>query len=216
MSDLPYPPLAFQALVDFGVKEAAPFRLAVALEPADAAPGTVVTATVTATRTEGFAEEIAINPPAGLPPMVAAPKIGPIPKGKTETKFTLDVNAKTPIGDYFVLVIGKAKVGGRDVLSDPVALALPVGAPFDLAVEPGKLEIAAGGKATLKVTATAQGRLQGPDHDRAEVAAGEGDRRGGDDRRGQDVDRCRNHRGGGRRSGRAHRGRSGRHRDGAQ
>ena len=162
MSDLPYPPLAFQSLVDFGVKEAAPFRLAVALEPTDAAPGTVVTATVTATRSDGFAEEITINPPTGLPPTVGAPKIGSIPKGKTETKFTLDVNAKTPVGDYFVLLTGKAKVEGRDVLSDPVALALPVGAPFDLAVEPGKLEIAAGGKATLKVTATRKAGYKGP------------------------------------------------------
>ncbi|HEX3316163.1 MAG TPA: PPC domain-containing protein [Gemmataceae bacterium] len=162
MSDLPYPPLAFRSLVDFAVKEAAPFRLAVAIQPADAAPGTVVTATVTATRTEGFAQEITINPPTGLPPMVGAPKIGPIPKGKTETKFTLDVNAKTPIGDYFMLLTGKAKVEGRDVLSDPVALALAVGAPFDLAVEPGKLEIAAGGKATLKITATRKAGYKGP------------------------------------------------------
>ena len=162
MSDLPYPPLALLSDVDFGVKAAAPFRLAVVLDPPEAAPGMSITATVTATRTEGFAEEITINPPTGLPATVGPPKIAPIAKGKTETKFTLDVNAKTPVGDYFVLLTGKAKVEGRDVLSDPVALPLPVGAPFDLAVEPGKLDLVAGGKATLKVTATRKAGYKGP------------------------------------------------------
>ena len=61
-----------------------------------------------------------------------------------------------------MVLTGKAKVEGRDVVSDPIALPLSVGAPFDLAVEPGKLEIAAGGKSTLKVTATRKAGYKGP------------------------------------------------------
>jgi hypothetical protein len=162
MSDLPYPPMPLQSIVDFAIKGPAPFRLTVAFEPPDAAPGTTITAKVTATRSPDFAEEITFNPPTGLPPTIPAPKIAPIAKGKTETKFTLDVNAKTPVGDYFALLTGKTKIGGRDVLSDPVALPVSVGAPFDLAVEPGKLDVTAGGKATLKVTAKRRAGYKGP------------------------------------------------------
>jgi hypothetical protein len=162
LADLVFPPLSLQSQVNYAVKEPAPFKLSAKLDPPDAAPGTTPTVIVTLTRSPDFAEEVALNPPAGLPATIPAPKFGPIAKGKDELKFTLDVNAKVLVGDYFVLLTGKAKVQGRDVISDPAVLPLPVGAPFDLAIEPAKLDLAPGAKAKLKITATRKAGYKGP------------------------------------------------------
>ena len=63
---------------------------------------------ISATRAPGFAEEIVLNPPAGLPANVPLFKLASIAKGKDQVQFKLDVNAKTPLGEYFVFLSGKA------------------------------------------------------------------------------------------------------------
>ena len=68
---------------------------------------------------------ITLAPPTGLPPTVPAPKaIAAIAKGKTESSFPLDLNAKTPLGEYFVLVTAKTKFQGKDYAGSAPPLLL--------------------------------------------------------------------------------------------
>ncbi len=162
LAALPYPPLPLQSHVAVGVKEKAPFALSAKLDQPESSPGLPANVTITATRGPGFAEEIVLDAPQGLPPNVPAPKLGNIAKDKTEIKFPLDVNAKTPLGDYVLLFSGKAKVMGKDVNSDTAALLLPVGPPFELKLEPAPVNLAPGAKAKVKVTATRKSGYKGP------------------------------------------------------
>ncbi len=162
LAGLPYPPLHLHAHVAVGVKEKAPFSLTVKLEHPEGAPGLPANVTITATRGPGFAEEIAINPPQNLPPTIPAPKIGSIAKDKTEVKFALDVNAKTPLGDYVLLFSGKAKKDKTDINGDASALVLVVGQPFELKVEAAPVNLAPGAKAKVKVTAMRKAGYKGP------------------------------------------------------
>jgi hypothetical protein len=162
LANLPYPPLHLQSHVAVGVKEKAPFSLVVKMEAKEGAPGLPAQVTITAMRGAGFAEDIVLNPPQGLPPNVPAPKLGTIAKDKTEFKFPLDVNAKTPLGDYVLLFSGKAKVGKADVNGDVAALVLAVTQPFELKVEGAPVNLAPGAKAKLKITATRRAGYKGP------------------------------------------------------
>src|SRR5205085_5135699 len=110
LSGLPYPPLGLNHRVALAVKEKAPFALAVHMEPAQAVPGIATQVTVRANRAAGFAEEIVLGPPAGLPATVTVPKITKIAKDKNEANFQLDVSPKTPFGEYLVFVVGKSKI----------------------------------------------------------------------------------------------------------
>jgi hypothetical protein len=162
LAGLTYPPLHVQSQVAVGVKEKAPFSLAVKMDQPECAPGLPASVTITAMRGPGFVEEITLNPPQGLPPNVPAPKLGAIAKDKTELKFTLDVNAKTPLGDYVLLFTGKAKKDKTDINGDQAPLVLVVGLPFDLKVEPAPINLAPGAKAKVKVTATRKAGYKGP------------------------------------------------------
>src|SRR5207244_2873907 len=113
-----FPPPELTQQIGVGVKDSAPFQLAVKLDPPDASPGTAVNVTVTATRGKTVTEDITINPIQGLPATIPAPKIPVLAKNKNEAKFSLDVTAKTAVGEYFLLLTAKSKVGGQDVASD--------------------------------------------------------------------------------------------------
>ena len=162
LAGLPYPPLHLHAHVAVGVKEKAPFSLAVKMEHPQGSPGLPANVTITAARGPGFAEEITINPPQNLPATIPAPKIGAIAKDKTEVKFALDVSGKTPLGDYVILFSGKAKKDKTDVNGDVAPLILVVGQPFDLKVESAPVNLAPGSKAKVKVSATRKAGYKGP------------------------------------------------------
>ena len=162
LAGLPFPPPHLQAHVAIGVKEKAPFSLTVKTEQPQGAPGLPVNVTITAMRGPGFAEEIVLNPPQGLPPTIAPPKLGSIAKDKTEFKFPLDVQAKTPIGDYVLLFSGKAKKDKTDINGDAAPLVLVVGQPFDLKIEPAPVSLAPGAKAKVKITAVRHAGYKGP------------------------------------------------------
>ena len=149
-------------LVGLGVREKAPFTLAVKLNTPEAVPGIAPTVTITATRDKGFTEEIAINPPTNLPPNAGVPKIPNIAKDKNEVSFPLDLNAKVPMGEYAVLFSAKAKRKDGDVSAAAPPLDLKLGDPFDLKVEPAMLTLKPGDKAKLTVTATRRGGYKGP------------------------------------------------------
>jgi hypothetical protein len=148
--------------VAIGVKERAPFTLAVKMDPPEGVPGTKTNVTVTATRDKGFAEDIALLPPVGLPPNVPAPKIPNIAKGKNDVTFPLDLNGKAPMGEYYVLFTAKTKLKDKEVAATALPLALVLGPPFALKVEPAPAVLAPGGKAKLKVVATRRGGYKGP------------------------------------------------------
>src|SRR5439155_2184301 len=110
LNGLPYPRMHLERFVAVAIKEKAPFTLAIKMDPPEGVPGGKANVIITATRDAGFDEEITLTPPTGLPPTIPAPKTVPaIAKGKTETSFPLDLNAKTPLGEYFLLVNAKTK-----------------------------------------------------------------------------------------------------------
>ena len=164
LNGLAYPPMHLQAFVALAVKEKAPFSLAIKMDPPEGIPGGTAKVTITATRDPGFDDEITLTPPTGLPATIPVPKTVPaIAKGKTETSFPLDLNAKTPIGEYFVMVSAKTKYQGKELTGSAPPLLLILGAPFDLVVDPAMtVTLKAGEKATLKVTAIRKGGYKGP------------------------------------------------------
>jgi hypothetical protein len=98
-----------------------------------------------------------------LPPTIPAPKtIAAIAKGKTVTTFPLDLNVKTPVGEYFVLVSAKTKFQGKEYGGAAPPLLLVLGAPFELKVEPATVNVLPGAKAKVKVTALRKGGYKGP------------------------------------------------------
>jgi hypothetical protein len=163
LNGLAYPPMHLQNFVAVAVREKAPFTLAIKIDPPEAAPGTAAKVTVTATREAGFEDDITLASPTGLPPTVPAPKTIPaIAKGKTEITFPLDLNAKTPLGEYFVMVTAKTKFQGKEYTSAAPPLLVVLGAPFDLTVEPATVALNPGDKAKVKVTALRKAGYKGP------------------------------------------------------
>lgn len=161
LADLPFLPSDVATTVVVGVKGKAPFSLIAKLDAADTMAGSTPTVTITAKRAEGFNEEIAINPPVGLPANVGA-KVTTIPKDKTETKFPLDVNAKAALGEYFLLISGKAKIEKRDVVSDPAVLQLIISPPFDFSAGSKDVKLVPGGKAKINFKVVRKGAFKGP------------------------------------------------------
>src|SRR5207302_403905 len=115
LAGLPYPPLNLNTQVALGVKDKAPFTVAVTMNTPEGVPGIPATLKIAVTREAGFAEEVSINPPANLPPNVAAPKIGNIAKDKNEVSFNLDINGKVPMGEYALLFSAKSKLKEGEV-----------------------------------------------------------------------------------------------------
>lgn len=162
LSGLPYPPVQLNHHVALAVKEKAPFALAIKMDPPESVPGIAAQVTIAVKRDAGFAEEIVLNAPAGLPANVPAPKLANIAKDKSELKFALDVNAKTPLGEYLVFLSGKAKVKDKEYSTNALPLALVVGQPFEFKIEPAVLELKPGDKGKLKITALRKGGYKGP------------------------------------------------------
>lgn len=157
-----YPPLHLHHPVALAVKEKAPFTLTAVMNPPDGVPGTTPSIVVSVKRDAGFTDEITLIAPTGLPANVPAPKIVPIPKDKNEISFPLDLNGKAPLGDYFVLFTAKAKHQDKEYTAAALPLALTVGMPFDLKVEPSPLVLTPGQTGKLKLTAVRKGGYKGP------------------------------------------------------
>jgi hypothetical protein len=163
LNGLPYPPMHLQSYVAVAVKEKAPFSLAIKMDPPEGVPGGKANVIITATRDPGFDDEITLTPPTGLPATIPAPKAIPaIAKGKTETTFPLDLNAKTPLGEYFILVNAKTKHMGKELGTAAPPLMLVLGPAFELQVEPALVSLKPGDKAKLKVSAVRKGGYKGP------------------------------------------------------
>jgi len=162
MANLSFPPLPWTSHLVLAVREKAPFKLTIRMDPAEGVPGIPATVTVLAERDPGFDEAIELSPPAGLPPGVPAVKLGPIAKGKNEITFKLDLNPKVPVGDYQVLIAAKAKSKGKDYAASTPPLNVAVGMPFELKIEPMEIVLKPGGKAKLKVSTTRRGGYAGP------------------------------------------------------
>jgi hypothetical protein len=127
LNGLPYPPMHLPTFVALAVKEKANFSLAIQLDPPEVEPGKKLKVTITATRQEGFDGEITLTPPIGLPAAIALPKmIPPIGKDQTESSFSIELNAKAPVGEYFLLLTGKMKHDGKDLVepAPPVLLTI--------------------------------------------------------------------------------------------
>ena len=163
LNGLVYPPMHLQTSFAVAVKERPPFSLAIKMDPPEGIPGGKATVTVTATRDPGFDDEITLNLPSGLPPTIPAPKvIGAITKGKNDVSFPLDLNVKTPMGEYIVFLTAKTKHKGKEFGAAAPPLMLVLGLPFDLKVETSEVSLKPGAKAKLKVTAIRKGGYQGP------------------------------------------------------
>ncbi len=162
LNGLLFPPMHLQTFVSLAVKEKAPFSLAIKMDPPEGVPGGKANVTITATRDPGFVDEITLNPPVGLPATIPVPKLGAIAKDKTEITFPLDLNVKTPMGEYFVLMSAKTKHQGKEYSAATPPLMLVLGLPFELQVEPALVSLKPGEKAKLKVTAIRKGGYKGP------------------------------------------------------
>lgn len=162
MNGLLYPPLNLNTQIGVGVKEKAPFTLAVKMNPPEGVPGTKPTVTITATRDKDFTQDITILPPTNLPPNVAPPKIPNIAKGKNDASFPLDLSPKAPMGEYAVLFAAKSKLKDGEVTTAALPLDLVLGPPFALKVEPATVALKPGDKTKIKIIATRRGGYKGP------------------------------------------------------
>jgi len=157
-----YPPMGMTSFVALAVREKAPFSLAIKMNPPEGIQGGKATVTITATRDAGFTDEITLTAPTGLPPTIPVPKITAIPKDKNDISFALDLNVKTPMGEYFVLIGARTKHQGKEYAASAPPLMLVLGLPFDLKAEPAMVSLMPGEKAKLKVAATRKGGYAGP------------------------------------------------------
>ena len=114
-----------------------------------------------------------------------------IGKDKTEITFPIDLNAKTPLGEYIVLFTAKTKHQGKEYAGIAPPLLLTLGLPFDLRVEPYRGRLETGGENETQNHGGTERRLQGPDHAGIPQTSRQRDRRQGVDRRGSDYDRGR-------------------------
>jgi hypothetical protein len=161
LSNLSFPPRQLLTQIALAVKERPPFTLTAAFEPAQGVPGMPVSVLLKAERDPGFAEEIVLLPPTGLPPKLPAPALKPIPKGQSAVKVPLNLT-KAPLGKFAVTFSGKAKFKNKEYVVAAAPATLVLGAPFELKVEPATLTLKPGGTAKLKVVATRKGGYQGP------------------------------------------------------
>src|SRR5262249_9164171 len=149
----PFPPLHLNDQVALAIRERSPFSVAVSAETPETTPGMAAPVTITVKRDAGFMEEIAFNPPVGLPPNLPAPKLTNIAKDKNELKFSLDINGKVPHGEYPIFFTAKAKASNKECVESTPPLILVVGPAFELKVEPASVTLKPGDKAKMKITA---------------------------------------------------------------
>jgi hypothetical protein len=163
LANLPLPPRNLLTQIAIGVRASDPFRLTASLDSKGIVAGLPASFTVAVDRRTGFDSDVVLNPPAGLPPGVTAPKMPTIAKGQKEIKLKLDIGPKVPAGPYTLLFSGKGKRDGKEytVAALPVLLEV-VTQPFDLEVTPAKVTLAAGTKTKITVKVTRKGGYDGP------------------------------------------------------
>jgi hypothetical protein len=161
LSGLPYPPRDLDTAAVVGVtQQKPPFTLTAKFEQPENLRGQPAKLTITAERSPGFTEEIALTP-VNLPANVA-PMLKNIPKGQNTVEVQLTPAANAAPGSFLISFTGKAKHENRDhnAIAAPIPLVLTL--PFELAVEPAKVDLKPGEKGKLKVTATRKGGYKGP------------------------------------------------------
>jgi hypothetical protein len=160
LAGLPYPPPDLTHQIGIAVTQKPPFTLAARFATPEVIRGGVVPLTVSAVRTAGFEEEIALSS-LGLPATFTT-ALANIPKGKNEVTVDVRAAANAPLGHLLVSFAGTAKVKNNEyhTLAQPVSLSLTL--PFDLRVEGGPLELSPGKKATIRIAATRRGGYKGP------------------------------------------------------
>jgi hypothetical protein len=163
LANLPFPPRNLYTQIAVGVREPDPFVLIARLDQNGCVPGLPANLTLLVQRGPGFDGEITLNPPAGLPPGVAVPKMPTIAKGKKEVKVKLDLPAAVPPGQYFVLFSGKGKQSGKDYTVAALPVVLDVNKqPFELETDQARVTLAAGSKTKIAITAIRKGGYDGP------------------------------------------------------
>jgi len=160
LANLPFPPASLSTHVALAVTDAPVFTLAVKFAQPDAIRGMPATATVTATRAAGFAEEIVLTPVA-MPPNVA-PVMKNIAKGTNEIQIVLNPAANAPLGAFPISFRGQGKSANRDFAYFAAPASLSIALPFELKVEPVPVPLKVGAKAKFKVTAARKGGYAGP------------------------------------------------------
>jgi hypothetical protein len=124
LAALPVPPRTTWRSIALAVTERAPFTLTAKFDEASGMPGKPVNLTVTVTRVAGFAGDITLAV-GNLPPNVTTmPK--PIPGAMNEVKLPVNLAANAAVGDYPIIVTGKAKHQMKDftVTAAPVMLVI--------------------------------------------------------------------------------------------
>lgn len=162
LSNLPYPPRDLNSQIALAIAAKAPFELVARFDPPEALNTAAAKLIIQVKRVPGFDDAITLNPPIGLPPNAAVPKIPPIAKGQAEVKVDLPLNPKVPLGEYLLVVNGKGKFKNQDYQGNSQPVRLLVTLPFELKVEPSALKLLPGQKAKLKVTAVRKAGYQGP------------------------------------------------------
>jgi hypothetical protein len=161
LGNLVYPPRELNTAAVVAVtQQKPPFTLTAKLEQVELLRGQPAKLTISAERIANFAEEIALTP-INLPANVA-PMLKNIPKGQSSVEVQLTPAVAAALGTFPISFNGKSKHENREynVIAAPLPLVLVQ--PFELAVEPAKLEIKAGDKVKLKVIASRKGGYKGP------------------------------------------------------
>jgi hypothetical protein len=158
MAGLPFPPKELATGVEVATTEP-PFKLIAKYAHPEAAKGTALNLTVTATRATGFAEDITISV-VGLPPNITT-AAKPIAKGTNSVEFPITPAAAAPVGSFGLVIIGKGKFQNRDfgVTAPAILTVAPVPFALTAATVP---PLKPGDKAKLKVTAARKGGYAGP------------------------------------------------------
>lgn len=160
LAGLTYPPPDLLHELGVAVTTRPPFTLAARFDFPEAYRGGPAPLAVTAQRSPGFTEEIALAA-SDLPPNVAA-ALKNIPKNQSEVKVQLNPAAAAALGSHPFFLTGRAKYQNQDfsIVAQPPALVLAL--PFELRVEMTPPVIAPGAKAKAKLTARRKGGYQGP------------------------------------------------------
>lgn len=156
LGNLPFPPRQFETAFFVSATEP-PFRLSAKYANSEGVRGTPIPLKITATRSAGFEEDIALTV-VGLPPNVTA-AAKPIAKKTTEIQFPLNAAANAPLGSFGILVVGRAKHQNRDyavVIAAPLTLTLPI----EVKVAP-PAPLKPGEKVKFKVTVARKGGYAG-------------------------------------------------------
>lgn len=151
---VPYPPSHLVSETAVAVTPSTPFSLDVSVNEVHFGPHLGGSVKVTARRSEGFDEEIALAiEPAkdGLPPNVAA-ALKPIPKGANEVVIVFNGNDKTPLGRFSTTLRGTLKNGQASHVAFTPGIALTSAKAFAPTVAPAGGTIRKGRELRLVVT----------------------------------------------------------------